>query len=183
VVTLQQEHAKSPSMMDTVRPSELVDAALELMKESSVRHRLEVVREIAFDGANTLDRHQVLQILVNLITNARQAMAGSEVRRLSISVTPHGSGAHQMVQFSVRDTGMGIAPEHVTRIFQHGFTTKSDGHGFGLHSAGVAAQAMGGSLTARSDGPGKGAEFVLSLPALPPAQQRSTNKAPACTAS
>jgi two-component system NtrC family sensor kinase len=64
---------------------------------------------------------------------------------------------------------VGIAPENLTRIFSHGFTTRTDGHGFGLHSAALAAQQMGGRLTAQSDGPGRGATFTLELPVAAPA--------------
>jgi signal transduction histidine kinase len=64
----------------------------------------------------------------------------------------------------VIDNGEGIAAENLTRIFAHGFTTKKDGHGFGLHSCVLAAREMGGSLLAASDGPGRGAAFTLVLP-------------------
>ena len=62
------------------------------------------------------------------------------------------------------DNGAGIAPENLTKIFTYGFTTKKEGHGFGLHSAANAAKEMGGSLTASSAGPGQGATFTLELP-------------------
>jgi signal transduction histidine kinase len=68
------------------------------------------------------------------------------------------------VAISVIDNGIGIAPENMTRIFNHGFTTRADGHGFGLHSGALAAQELGGSLSAHSDGPGLGARFTLELP-------------------
>jgi two-component system NtrC family sensor kinase len=68
------------------------------------------------------------------------------------------------LRFAVEDNGQGIAPENMTRIFSHGFTTKKSGHGFGLHSAVLAAKEMGGSLTAQSEGSGKGATFTLELP-------------------
>jgi signal transduction histidine kinase len=65
---------------------------------------------------------------------------------------------------SVEDDGDGIAPENLDRIFAHGFTTRKEGHGFGLHSCALAAKAMGGTLTAHSDGIGRGARFALNLP-------------------
>ena len=64
----------------------------------------------------------------------------------------------------VTDNGEGIPKENLTRIFQHGFTTKKTGHGFGLHSGSNAAREMGGSLNVRSDGTGTGATFILELP-------------------
>jgi signal transduction histidine kinase len=71
------------------------------------------------------------------------------------------------VRIVVSDNGMGIEPELLTRIFQHGFTTRDEGHGFGLHSSALAAQELGGSLTAHSEGPGRGATFTLELPCTP----------------
>jgi signal transduction histidine kinase len=68
------------------------------------------------------------------------------------------------VSIIVRDNGIGIPPENLIKIFNHGFTTKRDGHGFGLHSGANAAKEMGGSLTAESNGPGLGATFTLELP-------------------
>jgi signal transduction histidine kinase len=68
------------------------------------------------------------------------------------------------ISLAVQDTGVGLSPENLTRIFAHGFTTKADGHGFGLHSCALAASQMGGSMRAESEGLGHGATFVLELP-------------------
>jgi signal transduction histidine kinase len=72
------------------------------------------------------------------------------------------------VKIVVKDNGVGIPSENLAKIFSHGFTTKKDGHGFGLHSGANAAREMGGSLVARSNGPGPGAEFTLELPMSAP---------------
>ena len=68
------------------------------------------------------------------------------------------------MRIEVVDNGVGIPQENLTRIFNHGFTTRKDGHGFGLHSGAVMAKQLGGSLTALSDGLGKGASFALEFP-------------------
>jgi C4-dicarboxylate-specific signal transduction histidine kinase len=105
-----------------------------------------------------------MQILVNLIENARQAMdavPGERVLRVTLR------RRDGWIALSVSDNGCGIAPDHLPRIFSHGFTTKPDGHGFGLHSCAVAAREMGGRLMAHSDGPGRGATFTLELRASP----------------
>jgi signal transduction histidine kinase len=69
-----------------------------------------------------------------------------------------------MLRITVADNGEGIAPQNLTRVFSHGFTTRSNGHGFGLHSCVLAAQEMGGRLSAHSDGAGRGAIFTLDIP-------------------
>jgi signal transduction histidine kinase len=73
----------------------------------------------------------------------------------------------------VIDNGSGIAPDNLTRIFQHGFTTRKDGHGFGLHSCSLAAKRLGGTLQATSEGPGKGATFALDLPLISHSNRKS----------
>jgi len=109
-----------------------------------------------------VEKHKVLQILVNLIRNARHACedSGHPEKRLTIQVRKSAS----VVRISVTDNGVGIPAENLTRIFNHGFTTRKSGHGFGLHSGAIAARETGGLLTAHSDGPGKGATFTLELP-------------------
>jgi len=110
-----------------------------------------------------VDRHKVLQILINLIRNAKYALEESEQtdKRLTIRIA---KGMQASVRISVADNGIGISPENLTRIFAHGFTTRRDGHGFGLHSGANAAREIGGSLAAESEGRGKGATFTLELP-------------------
>jgi C4-dicarboxylate-specific signal transduction histidine kinase len=105
----------------------------------------------------------VLQILVNLIRNAKYAMdeSGKSDKTLTVLIRANGKTS---VKIQVRDNGTGVARENLVRIFQHGFTTKKDGHGFGLHSGANAAKEMGGKLTVHSDGPGTGATFTLDLP-------------------
>jgi signal transduction histidine kinase len=74
----------------------------------------------------------------------------------------------EKVEIAVIDNGTGIAPENMTRIFAHGFTTRKNGHGFGLHSGALAARELGGSLSVQSDGLGHGAMFILVLPRKSP---------------
>ena len=126
------------------------------------RHSVEVIREFEHVPPINVEKHKILQILVNLIRNAKHACQDSERadRQLTVRVT-NGAGR---IRISVMDNGVGIPPENMIRIFNHGFTTRKDGHGFGLHSGALAAKELGGSLTAHSDGPGQGAMFTLELP-------------------
>ncbi len=163
IVATQQSHAKHiGGVRETLPMQELLEDALRLNEGALSRHRIKVVREF-FDAPIVLvEKHKVLQILINLLRNAKHALtaSGREDKQLILRITHN----HDLVVLSVIDNGIGIHPENLTRIFGHGFTTKKDGHGFGLHSGALAAQEMGGSLAVKSDGPGTGATFTLSLP-------------------
>ena len=111
------------------------------------------------------DRHQVLHILVNFMTNAVQAVkVRPDGER---QVTLHLAHSAGRIMFTVEDNGSGISAENLQKVFQHGFTTRKDGHGFGLHSGAIAARNMGGSVKVYSPGLGLGARFTLDLPLHP----------------
>ena len=110
-----------------------------------------------------VDRHKLLQILTNLLTNAKQAIVESGVAEPALRIEVR-RGNDGFVEVSVSDNGVGIDAENLRRIFRHGFTTKPDGHGFGLHASANMAQQMDGFLTVQSEGSGKGARFTLRFP-------------------
>ncbi|MEM9461750.1 MAG: ATP-binding protein [Myxococcota bacterium] len=163
IVLLQQEHAHAVELIEPTDLESLLDDALGINEGALARHQIEVIREIVGVTRVRVDKHKVLQILINLISNAKYAMeqTSAEGRRLTIRVVRPDV---EHVRVSVADNGCGIRPELLTRIFQHGFTTRREGHGFGLHASALAAAEMGGSIRAHSDGPGHGACFVLDLP-------------------
>ncbi|XXE62048.1 response regulator [Pseudomonas sp. R1-7] len=163
IVTAQQSYAVAVSIVETVPVAELIDDALRMSIGSSARQQVTVVKEIADLPLLSLDRHRVLLILVNLIRNARQAFEGVVDRGPCVTFSAFLTDGPTL-RITVADNGKGIAPEHMGRLFSHGFTTRKDGHGFGLHSCALAAQEMGGSLTVRSDGVGQGASFILDIP-------------------
>ncbi|KDB50729.1 hypothetical protein X805_37160 [Sphaerotilus natans subsp. natans DSM 6575] len=164
IVATQQSYAGSTGMVALTEVSALVEDALRMNAGALSRHQVVVERDLPALPPLPLDRHRVLQILINLIGNAKQAMdaEGAFGHRLQIAASLGASG--DTLRLSVRDEGDGIRSEHLERIFAHGFTTRTRGHGFGLHSCIVAAREMGGDLQAHSDGPGTGATFTLVLP-------------------
>jgi two-component system, NtrC family, sensor kinase len=89
---------------------------------------------------------------------------GRADRLITLSLETAEHDGRRWVQVREADNGVGIPPENLARIFTHGFTTRVDGHGFGLHNAANSARQMDGSLTAASDGPNRGAVFTLELP-------------------
>ncbi len=163
IVAMQQGFAKGEGIVEPLGIQGLVDDAIKINSASLSRHRIAVVQAYEDVPEVLVDKHLVLQILVNLLRNAKQAIqeSGIEPRRIVVKIQSKGTDS---VTVAVQDTGTGIAAENLTRIFSHGFTTKKTGHGFGLHSSALAASGMGGSLAALSDGPGTGATFVLELP-------------------
>lgn len=84
-----------------------------------------------------------------------------EDRRIRIRLRLAGEG---LFSIETSDNGTGIASEHLPHLSSFGFTTKPEGRGFGLYSSANLAREMGGSLTARSSGPNRGATFTLTLP-------------------
>ncbi|WP_434575895.1 histidine kinase [Pseudomonas sp. Z3-6] len=162
IVAAQQSYAGPSSLAETVQVKELIEDALRMNAGIIAAHRITVVRNLADTPLLQLDKHRVLLILINLIKNASRAMGDRLEPAPQIILQSEIPQADTLV-IKVIDNGEGIAPENLTRIFAHGFTTRKDGHGFGLHSCVLAAMEMGGSLEAHSDGPGTGATFTLKL--------------------
>lgn len=167
IVAMQQNYAKLYGVTEKVQVSELVEDAIRMNSGAFERHGVIIERRFSDVPAVLVDHHKVLQILVNLMRNAKYALdeLGPPQKRLVVSIDRHINGN---VLVRLRDNGIGIPPENLTRIFAHGFTTRRDGHGFGLHSGALAAKEMGGQLTATSEGHGKGATFCVELPAADP---------------
>jgi PAS domain S-box-containing protein len=166
IVAMQQGYAKRGGITDTVDVRMLVEDSLRMNEGAFSRHGVTIVREFEDVPLVQVDKHKVLQILVNVVRNAKYACA--EAAGGTKCVTVRVRAAHGSILLSVSDTGVGIPKENLERIFNHGFTTRADGHGFGLHSSALAAKQLGGSLQAESAGPGQGATFTLTLPLTSP---------------
>jgi signal transduction histidine kinase len=166
IVASQQSHSGATTIVESVQVKDLLEDVLRMSAASLARYQITVIKEFAEVPLLRLDKQLVLQILLNLIGNAQHAMDGVPDRThqiaLRMEITEPADG-HRL-RIRVEDDGDGIAPENLARLFTHGFTTRKNGHGFGLHSCALAAKEMGGTITAHSDGPGKGATFTLELP-------------------
>ena len=162
IVAMQQNFAKVSGLAEAVPLVELIDDAVRINASALTRHDVDLVCDYQARPTVTLERHQLMQLLVNLIRNAKNACeeSGRTDKKMIIRMTQHGD----RVRIAVIDNGVGIAAENLTRIFSHGFTTRKEGHGFGLHSGAIVAKELGGSITAQSDGPGLGAMFTVELP-------------------
>jgi signal transduction histidine kinase len=162
VLDSQQAHAKGKGFVETVSLPELLEDALNMRASSFNRHSITIERQLA-PVEWSVEKHKLLQVLVNLIGNAIDAMHESRERTLTLSVALDED--HAIIK--IKDSGIGFTAETHAKLFGFGFTTKATGHGFGLHSCAVETQAMGGHLLAESDGPGLGACFTVCLPRNP----------------
>ncbi len=174
IVAMQQSYARVSGVFDNIKVADLLEDALRMNEGSLARHGVEVLRDFSALPVICTDKHKVLQILINLVRNAKYACdeSGRGDKQVILRATNQGD----RVTISVIDNGVGIPPENLTRIFSHGFTTRKNGHGFGLHSGALAARELGGSLTASSEGPGLGASFTLELPCRPPSSDDEAKK-------
>jgi signal transduction histidine kinase len=166
IVKMQQSYAKISGVEVSASLTELVENAIQINTAALERHGIRLICDFDDIGPVSIDKQKVLQILVNLINNAKYAMSmnddGNKI--LTIRIYKHGT---DKIRIDVIDNGVGILQENLTKIFTHGFTTKKEGHGFGLHSGALTAKELGGSLMVHSDGTGHGATFTLELPFKP----------------
>jgi signal transduction histidine kinase len=165
IVSTQQSYGKVMGLAENIRMEDLVEDVLRLQAVELAEHQVNLKREYSPKMPEIIvDKHKVLQILLNLLSNAKHACLESEQAPKEVNIrVANGSGRIQVV---VSDNGVGIAPANLKKIFNHGFTTrkKNGGHGFGLHGSALAAKELGGSLDVNSEGPGKGATFTLEIP-------------------
>jgi signal transduction histidine kinase len=166
IVVAQQQHAKSGSVREKVAPRDVFEKAIAMDLGVSTDENLTIVRDFQDVSPLALDKHKVLQILINLLSNAKKAVTASSrpKKQIVLSIKEIDGGDGGALRFEVKDNGVGIRSNDLTKIFAHGFTTRDEGHGFGLHSAANAAREMGGNLAVSSDGPDCGATFTLDIP-------------------
>jgi signal transduction histidine kinase len=167
IVSTQQTYAGVSGIIEAVDLSGTLDDALRLNLLSFERHKIKVVKDFQEFPKVRIDKQKVLQILVNLIKNAKEAFADAANKSGREVVIATRLSREDALQISVRDNGIGIRREDLTRVFTHGFTTKDHGHGFGLHSCAIAAHELGGSLVVKSEGIEQGATFTLTIPYHP----------------
>ena len=167
IIQAQHSIAKTTIHREPVHLPELLDRALTIVQGEN-NFTFEVQRNYTDIPSIMTDKHQLLQILVNLIRNAKQAMAQSSdpPNRLTLSIRKV-MDPTETVFVSVQDSGMGMTTEHLKHIFSQRFTTKPEGQGLGLHSSALAAKLISGTLQAESPGPGQGATFTVTLPVWP----------------
>ncbi|MDX2109338.1 MAG: PAS domain-containing sensor histidine kinase [Verrucomicrobiota bacterium] len=166
IVTMQQNYARSSAFEIPASVTSLIEDAIKITSSGLARHDVSLIREINEVPMTLIEPNKVLQILVNLISNAKYAMDGNTwgPKVLTVNCVLRDK---ETVVISIKDTGVGIPRENMKRIFELGFTTRKEGHGFGLHSSAIAAREIGGRIAAESPGPRQGATFILEFPLKP----------------
>ncbi|WP_257447504.1 trifunctional serine/threonine-protein kinase/ATP-binding protein/sensor histidine kinase [Archangium lipolyticum] len=167
VVRTQHAYVGVLEAAELIHPEDLLENALRMNTPALEPLRVRIIKDYAALPALHLQRSRVVQILANLISNAAWALSVSDREEKWIKLELKMRGA-RLLRISVSDNGVGIAPEDVEKLFRPGFSTRKDGHGFGLHSSALTAKAMGGSILVQSEGPGRGALFTLELPLVKP---------------
>ena len=164
VLAIQQAHAAAKPFLQVVDLHQETDDML-LLHEAALRRRgIRVVREYQASAPVLADRSRLGHVIANLIKNAKEAMDAvpEESRVLTVRIAP----APGQTVLQLTDTGAGVAAADQDRLFTHGFTTKTDGHGFGLHYCVTTVAEMHGTLELTSPGLGQGATAILALPVV-----------------
>ena len=161
IVAMQQSYGRTSGVIESISITDVVEDVLRLSSNSFVRHDVEILRDFQAQPIISTDKHRVMQILINLVRNAKHACeeSGRSDKRIAVRITSD----DRCARVAIVDNGVGVPSENLERIFNHGFTTRKDGHGFGLHSGALAARDLGGSLNVQSAGTGQGATFILEL--------------------
>ncbi len=164
IITMQQTLGGAFGVIVKLFLPEMIDTALQMCLGNFSQKNIQIIRDYRETPFMTTDKIKLLQIFVNLIQNAKEAvLANGLVDTKEITITINKINTNE-IDITFTDNGVGIRTENLTKIFSFGFTTKKTGHGFGLHNCALAAKELGGALTAKSDGENTGATFTLTLP-------------------
>lgn len=162
IVMMQQSMSGVLGIIEKVSIASLLEDAMAIVSASLERWNVTVKHEYSHIEPILVDRVKLLQILVNLIRNALDSLLSSNTPTKTIILKTR--LGNDKVYIDVIDNGVGILPEDINKIFSYGFTTKKEGHGFGLHISALSAKEMGGQIVASSQGIGLGATFTVELP-------------------
>jgi sensor domain CHASE-containing protein/signal transduction histidine kinase len=167
IVSAQQSYARITTASAHFDLAGAMEDAIKINSHKLLKSHVLVEKNYTLTRPVYADRHLVMQILINLISNAEHAMLSVPETRRTLRVSVVDSTSDDRALAIVEDSGCGIDSDTITKIFQFGFTTRPEGHGFGLHASANAAKQMRGTLLARSEGKGAGAIFTLELPLQP----------------
>lgn len=165
IVAMQQSFSSSSIMTEKIFLPEAIELSLQMSLRKFRAHNIRINKEYNNIDFIVTDKAKLLQILVNLIQNALDAVVENKKHlEKEITITTQAVKEKNLINIIIKDNGIGIPVENITKIFGFGYTSKHNGHGYGLHTSALFAKEMGGALQANSEGNNLGAEFILSLP-------------------
>ncbi len=162
VISAQQSYAGGSIHADKMSLSKMIDDALALQSGSIERHQLNIKKDLKATDSIVAQRSKLIHVLVNLIKNAKESMEENHPKDKNLTITSWQDD--KWVYMSIADNGSGINKQNLNKIFTHSFTTKRNGHGFGLHSCANYMSEMKGKIDVHSEGEGKGTTFTLIFP-------------------
>ena len=163
IISKQQSLSGQLGVHEIFNVAELIRSTFSFHETSFTRANIQIIFDLEDKLLWNGDRSKFTQIMLNLIVNAEESLVASSTSPHQLQISSHRCPDGHL-EIKVQDNGCGISQEIMHKLFSYGFTTKPTGHGFGLHASALAAQDMGGTLQAFSDGIGMGATFVLSVP-------------------
>ncbi|WP_131782462.1 MHYT domain-containing protein [Legionella gresilensis] len=163
IIAAQQKLSGVVNFEELINIEEAIEVALIMVSINFKRHNISIEKDYAKLQPVYIDKSKLTQILINLIDNAKQSLLASTQDNKIITIRL-GLINESKFYIEIIDNGLGINAQNLARVFQHGFTTKSNGHGFGLHASAIATAEMRGTLKASSEGEGKGANFKIIFP-------------------
>lgn len=159
IIEYQQSQGRHEESNDLVDLRQVVEDALNVKMDAIMRDNIRVHTEFGTLAVSS-QKAKLTHVLINLIKNAVEAMAPFPEDQRVLAIWS-GMDEHGQVFLSIKDSGVGLNEEQMANLFAHGFTTKANGHGFGLHYCLNTMEEMGSRISAQSDGEGKGATFTL----------------------
>ncbi|MEA2096362.1 MAG: tetratricopeptide repeat-containing sensor histidine kinase [Candidatus Cloacimonadota bacterium] len=161
IIAVQQSYAGVSGLIEKVKLSKMMDDILKMHSEIFRKYKIKITKEYSKTEPILIEKGKLIQVFVNLLKNAKESLEAKEKDRIIIINILEDKG-YQVIE--IVDNGMGIVEKNLRRIFSYGFSTKKDGKGFGLHTSVLAMTEMKGKLIAESEGKGKGAKFIVSIP-------------------
>ena len=162
VISAQQTYAGANMQTTQTSLDEMIENSLSLQAGSIERHGLIVMKDLKATSPIMAQRSKLIHVLVNIFKNAKEAMNDLPPEEKKIFIKTWQDD--ESVYLSITDNGPGFKQETLKKIFTQGFTTKKNGHGFGLHSSANYIAEMGGSIQASNSDNGKGATFTIKFP-------------------
>ena len=162
VISMQQSYAGSYGVREKVKISDLIEDALKINSQGMSQHGIKIIKDYGDDPVLYFDKHKAMQVIINLISNAKYALIDSDKKEKTINIVIKSD--EDKISINVIDNGVGIASEDMPHLFEYGFKKRREGHGYGLHHSALVANELGGRISIKSGGLGKGANFALILP-------------------